>query len=202
MLYISTSEVQFGYNKVPPQIGCGGETREVKGSSFLGEERWESLTGEALTESSPKRLPIELLGGLPGFADWVGVECGPGGGKKKRRSKQSHLRSPPPQPGPRPHRRQSTHSSPPKPAPTVVGPNCVSSPRTSSKSNRSSPAKCCSCSNGGARGATAATGAAALAISVERLGPVEKSRHSRSRSRTAGTASLPGVTDPGVTDPG
>lgn len=119
------------------------------------------------------------------------MECGPGGGKRKR-SKQSHLRSPPPQPAPRPRRRQSTPSSPPKPAPTVVGPNCVSSPRTSSKSNRSSPAKCCSCSKGGARGATEATGVAALAISVERLGPAEKSRNCR--SRTAATASLPGVT--------
>lgn len=43
------------------------------------------LNTRGLTESSPKCLPIELLGGLPGFAHWVSVAYGPRGGKRQSR---------------------------------------------------------------------------------------------------------------------
>ena len=70
-----------------------------KGVGSLEEESWEYPTGEALTESYPKRLRIELLGGLLGFTDWVRVARAPGGGRRKSRGKRGPLRPPTPLPG-------------------------------------------------------------------------------------------------------
>lgn len=46
----------------------GGSGRE-RGRYTGRDEKYKSPTGEALTESPPKRLRIKLLGGLSGFAD-------------------------------------------------------------------------------------------------------------------------------------
>lgn len=155
--------------------------------------RWEK-TGQALTESSPKRLPIELLGGLPGFADWVCVACGPPGGKRKAEVSGDTSGPPPPPPGSPPH---SLPSSRRKAAPAVARPNSVRSPRTPGKSNRSSPAKSRSCSKGGVRVEIAAAGAPAPAISADRLGPADKRRHS-SDQRHSDSCSTSGRHRPGL----
>lgn len=167
-----------------------------KGVGSLEEESWEYPTGEALTESYPKRLRIELLGGLLGFTDWVRVARAPGGGRRKSRGK----RGPPPAPNsparvPVPTPTRVWLPPDPKSAPAVARPNSVISPRTLGRSNRSSPAKCRSCSKGGARVGPA--GAAALAISVDGLRPTDKSRHSSCQCRTAAATLLPGVAGPG-----
>lgn len=149
------------------------------------------LNRRGLTESSPKCLPIELLGGLPGFAHWVSVAYGPRGGKRQVEvSGAPHFL----RPGPPPLLQPALF--PKVVAPEVARPNCVSSPRTPDKSNRSSPAKCWSCSKGGAKPEAAAAGVAALAIAVDHLGPADKSRPS-SCGRRSGRRSTSGSHRPG-----
>lgn len=88
------------------------------------------------------------------------------------------------------------YSRPKVVAPEVARPNCVSSPRTPDKSNRSSPAKCWSCSKGGAKAETAVAGVAAPAISVDHRGPADESRPS-SCGRRIGRRSTSGNHRPG-----
>lgn len=127
----------------------------------------------------------------------MGTARRPGGGTSKSTSKPSHPLPPPPPPEPPPPPAPQPASSRTKPAPAVARLNGVSSPRTPGRSNRSSTAKCRICSKGGAGVGTAAVGAAALAISVARLEPPDKSGHGSCQGRNAVGALLPGVTDPG-----